>query len=536
MTSAPRIRCAVYTRKSTEEGLDQAFNSLDAQREACEAYIASQRHEGWRLVSKHYDDGGRSGGTLERPALADLLTDIRAGQIGMVVVYKIDRLTRSLSDFAKLVEQLERNDCSFVSVTQSFNTSSSMGRLTLNVLLSFAQFEREVTAERIRDKIAASKKKGMWMGGMVPLGYDLEQRAGRGALVINPREADQVRTIFEAYDTTPNLSGVCRTVSELGIASKYREFKSGARFGGKPLSRGQIHFILKNPIYAGRVRHKDQSYPGEHVAIVDEDLYGRVQAKLQSQSRRPRGPSAIASIRPPLCGRVFDENGRLLTPSYSGRRSGKRHRYYVSKSSGGRSGWRLPADDLESSVARLVRNQLKSHACSEPACDTVAQRMAGIEDSTCCQLAEKVELDSGQVSITLSLEATALALGVGADQIQSASLSFHAPFQTRRRGVETRIIAGELRPHPDPVLLAALRQAHAWMQQIRSGTSSTDIARSIGKSNALVRTRAYLALLSPLIQVAILSGTQPATLTLERLVRDSIPLDWRDQERKFGFE
>ena len=256
MSPAGKIRCAIYTRKSTEEGLDQDFNSLDAQHEACAAYVASQRHEGWRLLPERYDDGGISGGTMDRPGLRRLLADIDAGRVGMVVVYKIDRLTRSLADFARLVERFDRAGCSFVSVTQAFNTSTSMGRLTLNVLLSFAQFEREVTAERIRDKIAASKRKGLWMGGLAPLGYDPHPDPKVRGLVVNETEAGAVRRIFALYERHGCLRTVADEAARLGIRSKRRVFASGKTRGGGRLSRGQVHFLLTNPVYRGRIRHR----------------------------------------------------------------------------------------------------------------------------------------------------------------------------------------------------------------------------------------------------------------------------------------
>lgn len=318
--STPKIRCAVYTRKSSDEGLDQEFNSLDAQHEACAAYIASQKHEGWKMLPARYDDGGVSGGTLERPALQQLMADIDTGRVDMVVVYKIDRLTRSLADFAKLVERLEAAECSFVSVTQAFNTSSSMGRLTLNVLLSFAQFEREVTAERIRDKIAASKKKGLWMGGIAPLGYDPHPDKTRRELVVNPSEAELVRQIYHLYETHGCLNAVARQSDRLGLRSKKHAFATGRIQGGNPFSRGQIYHLLTNPVYLGRIRHKTQTFPGLHPAIIDQDLWDRVQHQLTSASARKRGASAglPGSISAPLKGKVRDETGDLLTPPTPG--------------------------------------------------------------------------------------------------------------------------------------------------------------------------------------------------------------------------
>ena len=277
------VRCAIYTRKSTEEGLEQAFNSLDAQREACAAYIASQRHEGWVPTNELYDDGGFSGGNMERPELRQLMADVQAGRVDVIVVYKVDRLTRALSDFAKIVEVLDRAGASFVSVTQSFNTTTSMGRLTLNVLLSFAQFEREVTGERIRDKIAASKKKGMWMGGPVPLGYDVKDRL----LVVNQAEADTVRQIFERYKTHGSIAATVTHLELIGIKTKRTQSSTGAPRGGIAWTRGGLAHFLTNRVYIGEVRHRDQHYPGAHAAIVPAELWGCRQWPARLESARP---------------------------------------------------------------------------------------------------------------------------------------------------------------------------------------------------------------------------------------------------------
>ena len=304
-----RIRCAIYTRKSSEEGLEQSFNSLDAQREACEAYILSQRHEGWHVVPNPYNDGGYSGGNMERPGLKRLLDDIAAKRVDTVVVYKVDRLTRSLADFAKMVEQFDKQGVSFVSVTQQFNTTTSMGRLTLNVLLSFAQFEREVTGERIRDKIAASKRKGMWMGGMVPLGYDLEDRH----LVVNPEEANRVKEIFQAYLAEGCVSRLQVYLQKKNIRSKKRLSKTGNASGDNAFARGALYSMLQNRIYLGEIVHKDRSFPGQHPAIIDQDLWDRVQAQfkanLQAERKRPRATSTSL-----LMGLLYDEAGIRFTP------------------------------------------------------------------------------------------------------------------------------------------------------------------------------------------------------------------------------
>ena len=320
-----RVRCAIYTRKSSEEGLEQEFNSLHAQREACEAFINSQRHEGWVCLPAGYDDGGFSGATTDRPALQRLLADIAAGRVDIVVVYKIDRLTRSLADFAKIVEIFDAKGASFVSVTQQFNTTTSMGRLTLNVLLSFAQFEREVIGERIRDKIAASKKKGMWMGGVPPLGYRVEDRK----LVVVDSEAEIVRLIFRRY---AELSSVRLLKQELvagEIKSKSWTSASGRVIGGKPFSSGALYLILKNRAYLGEIVHKGQSHPGDHTPTIDQPLWDAVQAQLagntaeRNSGTRSRQPSLLA-------GMLFDHDGNPMTPTHAVKR-GTRYRYYISR-------------------------------------------------------------------------------------------------------------------------------------------------------------------------------------------------------------
>ena len=366
---AKRLRCAVYTRKSSDEGLEQEFNSLHAQREACEAFILSQRHEGWHVLSAHYDDGGFSGGTMDRPALQRLLADIGAGKVDMVVVYKIDRLTRSLFDFAKIVEAFDAKGVSFVSVTQQFNTTTSMGRLTLNVLLSFAQFEREIIAERVRDKIAASKKKGIWMGGTVPLGYDAVNRKLR----INAEEAKRVRLLFELYLKLGSVRRLEAECQRLGLRTKLRTLLDGRQCGGSAFSRGHLYLIISNPIYIGRIPHKGNSYEGEHEAIIDAETWDKVQAQLATNARRKRGRTS--SKHPSLlAGLLFTAEGVPFTPSHAVNH-GRRYRYYVERSlltpelekenSGApqpngtgngvqTKGWRLPAHEIEQLVLKRV--------------------------------------------------------------------------------------------------------------------------------------------------------------------------------------
>ncbi|MEL6284200.1 MAG: recombinase family protein, partial [Pseudomonadota bacterium] len=426
------IRAAIYTRKSSDEGLDQAFNSLDAQREACAAYIASQRHEGWRELPARFDDGGVSGGTLDRPAIQRLLSEIDAGRVEMVVVYKIDRLTRSLADFAQLVDRFDRAGCSFVSVTQAFNTATSMGRLTLNILLSFAQFEREVTGERIRDRIAASKKKGLWMGGLPPLGYDVKRDGVERALVVNPIEAETVKLLFQLYDSHETLREVRDAAARQGLRSKLRQFESGRIVGGSVMTAGQIHYLLCNPIYVGRVRHKDQDYPGQHQPILEEALFARVQEKLQARSRRRRvrdkstGALREPRTRSPLAGRVFDESGDRLTPTHSQRR-GRRYRYYVSHrlislkgSESARGGWRLPAEALERAVASAIAKHLQSlqdrlfvtptpelAARIESDLAALVTTLVRTRGTPLQKLAAKIEIAPGSMTVKLDPEAIA---------------------------------------------------------------------------------------------------------------------------------
>ena len=320
-----RKRCAIYTRKSSEEGLEQSFNSIDAQSEACRAYIESQRHEGWRPIQTHYDDGGYSGGTMERPGLKRLLEDMSAGKVDTVVVYKVDRLTRSLADFAKIIEIFDKRGASFVSVTQQFNTTTSMGRLTLNVLLSFAQFEREVTGERIRDKIAASKRKGMWMGGNVPLGYDAKRRR----LMVNRAGAERVREIFRQYLRLGCVSKLKVHLERKGIRSKKRISQIGRRTGGAAYSRGALYSILQNRIYLGEIDHRGQIYPGEHKGIVPRELWARVQAQLRTNNQAHKNGlrAAMPSL---LVGLLYDERSNRFTPAHAVK-NGKRYRYYVSQ-------------------------------------------------------------------------------------------------------------------------------------------------------------------------------------------------------------
>ena len=354
-----RMRCAVYTRKSSEEGLDQDYNSIDAQRDAGHAYIASQRAEGWIAVADDYDDPAYSGGNMERPALRRLMLDIEAGRIDVVVIYKIDRLTRSLSDFSRMVEVFERQGVSFVSVTQQFNTTTSMGRLMLNVLLSFAQFEREVTGERIRDKITASKKKGLWMGGIPPLGYDVRDRK----LIPNSGEAKLIRHIFQRFVEIGSTTLLVKELQLDGVTSKAWVTQDGKVRSGKVIDKSLIYKLLHNRTYLGELRHKEQWYPAEHPAIIDQDLWDSVHAMLTSNDRG-RGNIRRATVPFLLKGMVFGEDGRALSPWHTTKRNGRRYRYYIpqrdSKEYAGVSGLpRLPAAELESAVLQQLRSMMR---------------------------------------------------------------------------------------------------------------------------------------------------------------------------------
>jgi site-specific DNA recombinase len=375
-----KLRCAVYTRKSSEEGLEQEFNSLDAQREACEAYIASQKPAGWLLVPDRYDDGGISGATLDRPALQRLLADIEAQRVDVVVVYKIDRLSRALMDFAKLVEVFDRNNVTFVSVTQSFNTTTSMGRLTLNILLSFAQFEREVIGERIRDKFAASRKKGMWMGGFVPLGYDVNDRK----LVVNDGEASTVRMIFERFTKIGSATTLVNALRAEGITGKR----------GKLVDKGYLYKLLNNRVYVGQAVHKGISYPGEHKAIISQELWDKVH-NIVCDSPRRRAARTRAQTPALLKGVIFGPTGCAMSPTHT-RKGGRLYRYYVSQSvlkrgPGACSVGRVPADEIETAVVDQLRNLLRAPEIIVGTWRAARQSMGDIKESDVREALERLD-------------------------------------------------------------------------------------------------------------------------------------------------
>jgi len=537
-----KIRCAIYTRKSSEDGLEQEFNSLHAQREACAAYIASQKHEGWVLVPDQYDDGGLSGGSLERPALQTLLTDIRDGKIDQIVVYKIDRLTRSLADFAKIVDILDAAGASFVSVTQSFNTATSMGRLTLNMLLSFAQFEREVTAERIRDKIAASKRRGLWMGGQVPMGYDPDGRT----LKINDREAGTIRKLYALYEEHGTIREVKEQADALGLRTRRRLLSSGETRGGGAFDRGHIHHILTNPVYAGRIRHRDQVHDGQHDPIIPPERWDAVQLRLQgvaSRIRMRKTPRRVSL----LCGKIFDETGDRLTPSHSRTKKGNRLRYYVSHRLIARSGeknldgWRLPADPLEAQISDLVRRRFAEPTLVGCICKTsdaamVAKAQCKLTDLTSeparhdtLALVERIDIAPGQIKLKIDRPAIAKMLVIDVDALNADVLQIEAPFQIRKRGVETKIILAEAYGNKDDALIRNIALAHHWLERIKAGETFGDIARTDDISKRRVQHMIDLAFLAPDIVRDVLAGKQPLCFTSDWCKARTLPSDWQDQ-------
>jgi site-specific DNA recombinase len=570
--SARRLRCAIYTRKSSEEGLEQTFNSLDAQREACAAFILSQKHEGWTVLPTLYDDGGFSGGTMDRPALKLLLSDITEGRVDVVVVYKIDRLTRSLFDFAKIVEAFEAKGVSFVSITQQFNTSTSMGRLTLNVLLSFAQFERELASERIRDKIAASKKKGMWMGGLPPLGYDVKDRK----LVVNEREARTVLQIFRCYLELKSVRALKTQLEEAGILSKRRILTDGTACGGQKLSRGALYLMLQNRIYRGEITHKGNAYPGEHPAIVDHGLWDQVQAVLV-ENRVDRETGSYAKQPSLLAGLVFDETGERLTPSHAVKK-GTRYRYYVSRSlivgtaKEHAKGRRIPAGNLES----LVINRLRAFLMDQGAIlDTVriehpdganqkhliarARQIAEqipimAPDQTralLMALVSRVDLKSDRIEIKLRRQSLVELLDAQSTEPSTQErksykesddlLTLKVKARLQRVGREMRMLVenADDQTLADPGLLRIIARAHdiqgRLMQSIDLPLHA--IANQERVTPGYVSRLLRLPLLAPDIVTAIVNGKNPPQLTAKKLISLAlqIPIDWSEQRKLLGF-
>jgi DNA invertase Pin-like site-specific DNA recombinase len=523
MSAPRRFRCAVYTRKSSEEGLDQSFNSLDAQRVACEAYVASQAGEGWQLIKTAYDDGGFSGGSMERPALLRLLQDIDLGRVDIVVVYKVDRLTRSLADFARIVERLEAKGASFVSVTQSFNTTTSMGRLTLNVLLSFAQFEREVTGERIRDKIAASKARGLWMGGNPMLGYDPVGRS----LQINAIEAAQVRHIFSRYLELGSVHALARDLADQGIRAKSWITKKGKAAGGGVLARGALYHLLRNRHYLGEIVHKGKTHPGQHAAIIEPDLFESVQQSLNANARERR----TRSVRPggsPLAQLVFDDRGNVMSASHARGKAGKAHRYYVSKAlitgrkTEAGSLARVPARALED----LVEDRLTKPAPEGEFTWTWARSAMA-----------RITLSIDGVSVTLNDVCDPSLLPTG-DVFDAVSRTITITARLGRRGGSKRMLDPSGRrimaaPELNPALIDALAKGWRWRGLLLSGAyaNSSELAEAEGLTQTALHRFIRLAYLAPDLIREILEGRQRPGLSLDQLSRAELPLSWAAQRR-----
>jgi DNA invertase Pin-like site-specific DNA recombinase len=558
------VHCAIYTRKSSEEGLEQEFNSLRAQREACEAFIASQRHEGWVCLPKAYDDGGFSGATTDRPALQRLLADIAAGRVNTIVVYKIDRLTRSLADFAKIVEILDARGASFVSVTQQFNTTTSMGRLTLNILLSFAQFEREVIGERIRDKIAASKRKGMWMGGIPPIGYRVEDRK----LVIVDSEAEVVRSIFRRYAELGSARLLKDQLEARGIKSKSWTTASGRRVGGKSFSRGALNLMLQNRLYRGEVVHKGQSHPGEHTPIVDQPLWDAVQAQLaantaeRNSGTRTRQPSL-------LVGMLFDGQGNRMTPTQATKK-GRQYRYYVSRPlitndrTDGPASPRIPAGDIEQAVTSRLRQWLLDpgsvYQATRLANPSAQRRLIGRAEeigkswselpivrqrALLTALIKRIDVETNRIDIHLRPTRLSTLLDIAASPLPSATddetQMLSVPIRLRRSGREIKMLIEGDDPvataKPDTRLIKLLIRARRFNATLVGSDSVlfSALAKREGVSPSYF-TLVRLSYLAPDITQAILDGRQPRDLTSDKLLAHSrLPLAWHEQRSALGF-
>jgi site-specific DNA recombinase len=534
------LPCAIYARKSSEEGLEQGFNSLDAQREACEAYIVSQKSQGWKLAGA-FEDGGFSGGNVERPGLQRLLAEIEAKRVRIVVVYKVDRLTRSLADFAKLVELFDAHGVSFVSVTQAFNTTTSMGRLTLNVLLSFAQFEREVTGERIRDKIAASKKKGMWMGGFAPIGYQPEGRT----LIIDGPQAERVREIFRLYIEFGSVGELKRELDRRAWVSPPRLKRRIG--GGRPFSRGHLYRLLANEIYIGKITHRGVSYTGQHPALIDAETWQAAQ-KLLNGNSNGYGARSTAVEPSLLTGLVYDDRGIRLTPTHS-KKGARRYRYYIHPNG-------TPARELEASVlggltaflrdeprlmenmsevgADVVKRRLESAKSLADSISSGADRIAGLN-----RLVERINLSAEAITIRVRCTAAWSAVIPGTDtQIMTIVL----PAQLKRVGPAVRLVVkapwAEKARAPDARLVALLAKAQRWFELLKSGAKPgvAAIAQEQGIESSEVTRVVYLAFLAPDLVERIVRGEHPEGLNIKRLLAMApLPSDWHEQRRRLGF-
>jgi DNA invertase Pin-like site-specific DNA recombinase len=508
--SSPKpVRCAIYTRKSTEHGLELEFNSLDAQREACEAYIKSQASQGWRILPQPYDDPAYSGGTLDRPALKQLLTDIEAGIVDVIVVYKIDRLTRSLADFAKLVETFDRRSISFVAVTQQFNTTSSMGRLTLNVLLSFAQFERELSSERVRDKVAASRRKGKWTGGTVPLGYEAKDKK----LVINPKEAETVRTIFNQYLQLKSFSLLVQDLDKRGIVTKRRDTKVPKYRGGIPFTYGPLAHLLKNRIYLGEMHHSGKWYPAEHRRILDQNTFNQVQAllaanRITTQTRRSNGGALLA-------GKLRDDRGNKMSPSFTVK-NGVRYRFYVSRAVlSGRTAQagsvaRIPAQLIEDVVINAARKHFSLDSKL-----TDDELRSGV-------MASVTEAVVHSKKIVIVLQTTE-----SSDPAETIEISWQVPVKS----TPAPLLSSTNLNQPDPKLLRAVIRSHSWLRDLQSRkfNSIEALAASANLHPKVVRRELRYAFLPPSITGTIVNGDPSQTLALAQFPK-RLPFAWSSRD------
>jgi site-specific DNA recombinase len=531
------VRCAIYTRVSTDHGLEQDFNSLDAQHDAAQAYIRSQTHAGWTLIRSRYDDGGYSGGSTERPALQRLLADVRTRKVDVIVVYKVDRLTRSLADFAKLVELFDDYGVSFVSVTQQFNTTTSMGRLTLNVLLSFAQFEREVTSERIRDKITASKRKGLWVGGMVPLGYETKDRR----ILVVEEEAERVRTIFRSYLQLGSLDRLLADLRKRGIVTKVRSLKSGQTIGGIAFTRGPLTHLLRNRFYIGEVDFKGEVFPGQQPGILDRDLFDAVQAKLNGQ--RANHTTARAKSESLLIGRIYDDRGSRMSPSHA-RKQGIKYRYYVSSpllhGQAERAGSvrRVPAAEIEALVGHAVREHFEDSTPTDDR-DLISTHVVRVE----------VRTDQLAVELKAPKHGQSRGRGTGSPPDHESSEQdadrtvLHIPWRKappkRRREIIVPKSAAPQDTHPIRAetrakLVASIARGRRWLDEIVTG-GVADVEQIAAREKCSVRKvnmTISLAFLAPDLVKAAIEGRLPRGIGVARLC--DAPAEWSRQYRILG--
>jgi site-specific DNA recombinase len=529
-------RCAIYTRKSHEEGLEQEYNSLDAQRDACESYIKSQAHEGWTLVKKHYDDGGFSGGNLKRPALQEILEDIRDDKVDVIVVYKIDRLTRSLMDFSNIIEVLDNAEASFVSVTQHFNTTSSMGRLTLNVLLSFAQFEREITGERIRDKIASSKKRGMWMGGHPPLGYDVTAKK----LILNAKDANDVRTIFERYVALESVTDLANDLQKRNITTKRWTSENGKKHGGEFYKRGALYRLLQNRLYRGEIDYKGNIYPGLHKAIIFKPLWDAVQERMESNRRKKE---AAKSKKSPylLEGLIHDSRGNIMSPTYSIKKGNRRYPYYVSASLNGKR--KGATADVPRVPALPINDLVRDRIATIMALDNYKE----VDRDLTNRIIKKVSIYKDIVEIEVDhtvpnadcnrlkgSDDTLTRLGLHTHIRISATLRLHSRKLALINPAGNSLTTIQ---EPDTILIKNLALAYKWRESLEQGKFRTlqQIADVEECTERFIRKIIPMAYLAPDIIESILEGRQPASFDLKKFQENRLPLSWQEQRRLLGY-